>query len=420
MSDSPPRDPKIADAAAPSADAANASGAAGANAGRAPLSSNLQYLMKQPSTPWMTFDRDSKAAAVESALDAAWGEEGAPEPAPPPRPLPPAPPMPLGEVKFLFDSSAPPADVKAPLGTASAPAEVKVPVDVPPPPAHLMAVVDQVLAQSRPPPADPGPANSPRTNLEWPVSALHSSSSVATSPVLDLAPRADVASPAHNVAPADVAASAPFAPAPAFEASGAPHGSLETSGELAPAKKSGALLYAALGGGALVVIGIAVVAFVALRSPSDKSASSAMTSATNNTALSVAIAPSASAPPDNVTLPVAPPTPKASASVAVAEDVPAVAASASSTPSTVPASTTASTPSPASPIDPKTGAKRASYLTIPRAASRHHIFLDGKLMLGSGARSFPVKCGEHTLAIDDRKATRTINVTCGGEYVVTN
>jgi hypothetical protein len=31
-----------------------------------------------------------------------------------------------------------------------------------------------------------------------------------------------------------------------------------------------------------------------------------------------------------------------------------------------------------------------------------------------------VKCGEHTLAIDDRKATRVIDVPCGGEFIVTN
>jgi hypothetical protein len=71
-------------------------------------------------------------------------------------------------------------------------------------------------------------------------------------------------------------------------------------------------------------------------------------------------------------------------------------------------------------VDPKTGAKRASYLTISRAAAKHFIFLDGKMMLGTGPRTFPVKCGEHTLAIDDRNASRVITVTCGGEYIVTN
>lgn len=71
-------------------------------------------------------------------------------------------------------------------------------------------------------------------------------------------------------------------------------------------------------------------------------------------------------------------------------------------------------------VDPKTGAARASYLTIPRSLARHYVFLDGKRMLGTGARSFPVKCGEHTLAIDDRKATRVVNIECGAEYIVTN
>ncbi len=387
MADSPPRDPKSADGAPPNAgDAPQPTGEQGG--ARAPMSSNLQYMLKQPSTPWVTFDRDSKVAKDEGGgplpdpLDAGWGE--ATEDVLPLRSAPPPP------VARAAEGPAPVAPVP--------------PADVPPPPPHLMAMVDQVLSQSRPPPADPGPAHEPRPGPVFTAMPSDVAPPVATAPVV--APRAALQAepaPPANVAPlndaprpADLAQPAPFA-APAMHD--------DADAELAPIPTRSPLLFVAIGGALILVLGLAAVGFFVLRSPA--SATTAPIPAVSVTPMpSASPVASVSPPPDIVT------GPATSASVAHADTAP------SSTPA-APSASSASPP-PVSPLDPKTGLPRASFLTIPRALARHYIFLDGKRMLGTGARSFPVKCGEHTLAIDDRKAERVINVECGGEYIVTN
>jgi hypothetical protein len=59
MSEPPPRDPKIADGEPPKTpDAAPPPN----DDARPRMNSNVRHLLKQPSTPWIVFDRDSKAS----------------------------------------------------------------------------------------------------------------------------------------------------------------------------------------------------------------------------------------------------------------------------------------------------------------------------------------------------------------------
>ncbi len=415
MADSPPRDPNSADGPPPKAtDAPTTTGdAAGV---RPPMSSNLQYMLKQPSTPWVTFDRDSKVAKDEGGgplpdpLDAGWGE--APEDV---LPLRSAPPPAVAEVPHVPGAAAdalvaalaaktPPPP--APDGPVAAPA-----VDVPPPPAHMMAIVDQVLSQSRPPPADPGSAHDPRPapivisaprDLAAPAAAL----APFAAPLPDAAPQATP--PAHAASPLNVAPLtevAPLAgvprpaPLPVFATQD------DADAELAPIRSRSPLVFVVVAGIVIVLLGLVGAGLLLFRSPGS--------SRTIPPTLAVSVAPvpppvASVIPPEAVT------APAASASVARVDTAPSAMAAPSG--SAAPAAPVASV----APIDPKTGLPRASYLTIPKAIARHFVFLDGKRLLGTGPRSFPVKCGEHTLAIDDRKAERVINVECGGEYIVTN
>jgi hypothetical protein len=68
-------------------------------------------------------------------------------------------------------------------------------------------------------------------------------------------------------------------------------------------------------------------------------------------------------------------------------------------------------------IKPK--ATGSGWLAIKGSAAHHRVYLDGKMLLGTGSRSFPVGCGSHTVAIDDRAATRDIDVPCNGTFTVT-
>jgi hypothetical protein len=86
-----------------------------------------------------------------------------------------------------------------------------------------------------------------------------------------------------------------------------------------------------------------------------------------------------------------------------------------STPTTTTTTTTTTTPTP-TPNATKTG---SGWIAIRGSATRHRVYLDGKLLLGNGSRSFPVRCGEHTVAIDDKGAKRDIDVPCNGELQIT-
>lgn len=61
---------------------------------------------------------------------------------------------------------------------------------------------------------------------------------------------------------------------------------------------------------------------------------------------------------------------------------------------------------------------RWGRLTIRGAARHHRVYMDGKLMLGSGARSFTVKCGEHKIAVGKKAEPQDLEVPCNGELVL--
>lgn len=412
MAEAPPRDPKSAQGDTAAIDAPGDA--------RERMNSNLRYLLKQPSTPWITFDREGAAEAPPpDSLDAGWGEPVEAPPAPPPAPAPePVRPMPVVMVAPAHvDASPPPTPVATPSSShvsPPSPSHVAAPVDpsppapaidVPPPPAYMMAVVDQVLSESRPPPPDPGSADEAREAREARAAAGDlgtPAAPLAQPPVPRLETPEDARPPeAAPVAPTPL----DVAPSPRVVARGAGR----------TRRKGVPVIVVMVGVAVLVVLAAVDVAILVVRRTAAHAAGIASARVEER-----APAPPASVVSTTSTAPVASATPALSASPSPSAVITNEAPAPSAAPSVAAAPSSAPTPEPASSIDPKTGQKRASYLTISRAASKHYIFLDGKLMLGTGPRTFPVKCGDHTLAIDDRTATRTITVTCGGEYVVTN
>lgn len=73
---------------------------------------------------------------------------------------------------------------------------------------------------------------------------------------------------------------------------------------------------------------------------------------------------------------------------------------------------------PAAPVTKAVPTSKFGKLTITGAATRHHVFMDGKRFLGTGTRSFTVMCGTHAIGIDSRTDTKDLDVPCGGELVV--
>lgn len=63
----------------------------------------------------------------------------------------------------------------------------------------------------------------------------------------------------------------------------------------------------------------------------------------------------------------------------------------------------------------KTGWAR---LTIKGAAKGHRVYLDGKMLLGQGQRTFMIRCGDHTIAVGNKTDAKDVDVPCNGEYVV--
>ena len=63
--------------------------------------------------------------------------------------------------------------------------------------------------------------------------------------------------------------------------------------------------------------------------------------------------------------------------------------------------------------------RKLGRLALRGGASARNVYLDGKRLVGSGARTFDVTCGPHTIAIGNRNETREVDVSCEGELVVT-
>lgn len=80
-------------------------------------------------------------------------------------------------------------------------------------------------------------------------------------------------------------------------------------------------------------------------------------------------------------------------------------------------------PAPPTPAPPPTAVESKvkdgwAKLTIKGPAKGHRVYLDGKMLLGKGERSFTVRCGEHSIAIGNKTEAKDVDVPCNGEYVV--
>ena len=73
------------------------------------------------------------------------------------------------------------------------------------------------------------------------------------------------------------------------------------------------------------------------------------------------------------------------------------------------------TPAAKAEAEPKT--KLLGKLTIKADPKVKNVWLDGKRMLGIGSRSFLVKCGMHTVAVNDKADQKDIEIPCNGEYI---
>ena len=89
------------------------------------------------------------------------------------------------------------------------------------------------------------------------------------------------------------------------------------------------------------------------------------------------------------------------------------------------ASTPVATPTAvAAPVAPrdeamsKPASKRWGRLSVAGDARGKDVFMDGKRMLGRGARSFTVMCGTHSIAIGLRADAHAVEVPCNAELVL--
>lgn len=155
---------------------------------------------------------------------------------------------------------------------------------------------------------------------------------------------------------------------------------------------------------ALAIVSLLGVGIYAMRSASqDGIAARTSLSAQSSQRTFGAAVPAEIPPPD---LAVAAPV-KAAAPVAVATPVAA--------PASAPAVFTVRD-------DARAGAsassKKYARLSVAGDARGKDVFLDGKRMLGRGARSFTVMCGPHTIAVSNRADAHDVDVPCGAELVV--
>jgi len=66
----------------------------------------------------------------------------------------------------------------------------------------------------------------------------------------------------------------------------------------------------------------------------------------------------------------------------------------------------------------KPASKRWGRLSVAGDARGKDVFMDGKRMLGRGARSFTVMCGTHSIAIGNRADANEVEIPCNAELVV--
>jgi hypothetical protein len=103
-----------------------------------------------------------------------------------------------------------------------------------------------------------------------------------------------------------------------------------------------------------------------------------------------------------------------------APPVKAAAAPVPSTPAETPPPVMDVAPTPAPPTTAMESREKTGWarLTIKGAAKGHRVYLDGKLLLGQGQRTFMIRCGDHTIAVGNKTDAKDVDVPCNGEYVV--
>jgi hypothetical protein len=62
----------------------------------------------------------------------------------------------------------------------------------------------------------------------------------------------------------------------------------------------------------------------------------------------------------------------------------------------------------------KAAPKRFGRVSITGEARSRDVFMDGKRLLGHGARSFTVFCGPHTIGVGKRSDVREVEIPCTG------
>jgi hypothetical protein len=167
--------------------------------------------------------------------------------------------------------------------------------------------------------------------------------------------------------------------------------------------------------GGVALLSILVVGAVALQAASSASAPSA---AVDGASLRTTLAATPATPATPVTpvsadvpppdLVVKAPQP-AVAPVALVAPAPAVAAA--------PVALTVVTPR-VGEASARSGANKYGRLTIAGDARAKDVFMDGKRMLGHGARTFSVMCGAHTIAVSVRSDAHEVEIPCNAELVV--
>jgi hypothetical protein len=151
---------------------------------------------------------------------------------------------------------------------------------------------------------------------------------------------------------------------------------------------------------ALSILAISISALAIHNSSSDSATARSQSAATQPAARTFGGPVQAEIPPPDLDAKPAAP----------AERVPAPAAAAS-----VASRETAPAPAKAAPAGPK---KIYGRLSITGDARSKDVFLDGKRLLGRGARNFTVMCGAHTISIGVRNDPHDADVPCGAELVI--
>lgn len=90
----------------------------------------------------------------------------------------------------------------------------------------------------------------------------------------------------------------------------------------------------------------------------------------------------------------------------------AALAAAPAKPAVVTAAPIAAAPTAAKVVQP--APKKHARLSIGGEARSREVFLDGKRLLGRGARNFTILCGPHTIAVGTRTDMREVDVPCTG------